>query len=374
MQSRNLLLTAVTTLFLASCGSFSTNKGPDYKSQGGKIPSLEVPPDLTSPIADDRFVIPDAKSTTYSAYSRERGSAPASTGGVLPKVEAARIERAGDQRWLVVKSTPDRVWVSTKEFWIETGFVMKRELPNVGIMETDWAENRAKIPLDFVRSAVGRVLDGIYESGLRDKFRTRIEQGSEPGTVEVYVSHRGAEEVFSNPDKNTTVWQPRAADKELEAEMLARLMLKLGVTSAPEKAVIAAGGSPTAPANVARASYDRNKGGTLKVNEPFDRAWRRVGLALDRTGFTVEDRDRSKGLFFVRYIDPEADAKSGSDKGFLDRLAFWRKDDIASRPLYRVRVSEAAGISDVEVQNADGKADNSPTAKRILGLLLDQLK
>lgn len=406
MQSRNLLVVAIAGAVLTGCSSMSSTKGPDYRSQGGKIPSLEVPPDLTSPVADDRFVIPDPKATTYSSYNRDRSGVPVTASTtVLPKVDSARVERAGDQRWLVVKAPPERVWNITKEFWAESGFVLRRELPEAGIMETDWAEDRARIQQDFIRGTIGKMVDGMYESGRRDKFRTRLEPGSEPGTVEVYVSHRGVEEIYGNPDKIGTVWQPRPVDRELEAEMLARLMLKFGYT-APEKA---AASPAAAPATAARAAYDRAKGGPLVVNEPFDRAWRRVGLALDRTGFTVEDRDRSKGLFFVRYIDPEADAKSGGggqEKSFMDKLAFWRKDDPAAKaaqpapkpepapsteksfmdklafwrkdepmkPLYRIYVSEAGGISTVEVQTSDGKMDNSNTAKRILGLLQDQLK
>jgi outer membrane protein assembly factor BamC len=239
-------------------------------------------------------------------------------------------------------------------------------------METDWAENRAKIPLDLVRRAVGRVLDGLYDSGYRDKFRTRLEPGAEAGTTDVYISHRGLEEVYTNADKSGAAWQSRAPDKELEAEMLARLMAKFAVTDAADKGTAIAG---TAAANVARAFYAPDKSGSLKVNEPFDRAWRRVGLALDRIGFTVEDRDRSKGLFFVRYIDPDTEARtSGGEKGFFDKLAFWRKDDPATKPQYRIFVAEAAGISDVVVQGADVKPDNSSTAKRILSLLLEQLK
>jgi outer membrane protein assembly factor BamC len=375
MSSRNVLIFSVVAgLFLAGC-SFTSNKSTDYRSQGGKIPSLEVPPDLTSPVADDRFVIPDAKATTFSSYNRERGNVPVTGTAVLPKVENARIERAGEQRWLVVKATPDKLWPVVREFWTENGFALKRETPETGIMETDWAENRAKIPQDIVRNTVGRFLDGLYETGYRDKFRTRLESGLEAGTTEVYISHRGVEEVYTNPDKNSTGWQSRPADKELEAEMLGKLMVKFGYGASPAVTAATATLSATStPSLVRTASYDKDKGGPLKVNEQFDRAWRRVGLALDRVGFTVEDRDRSKGLFFVRYIDPDADAKSGKERGFLDKLAFWRKDDPASRPQYRISVTEIAGASEVQVQGADGKPDNSATAKRILSLLLEQLK
>lgn len=369
LRARVFSIVLISTV-VAACGS--TSKGPDYRSQGGKIPSLEIPPDLTSPVSDERFLIPDAKGTTFSSYSRDRGSAQPTSNVVLPKVENARIERVGEQRWLVVKGAPDRLWPTIKEFWAETGFVLKRESPETGIMETDWAENRSKIPEDLVRRTVGRVLDGLYETGYRDKFRTRLEVGQEPGTTDIYISHRGAEEVHASADKIGTAWQPRASDKELEAEMLSRLMVKLGFAAAAKAAPVVAGTAATP----ARATYDREKGGPLKVNEPFDRAWRRVGLALDRVGFTVEDRDRSKGLFFVRYIDPDADAKSSTDKdkGFLDKLAFWRKDDPQSRPQYRVYVAETGGASEVVVQDSTGKVENSSTAKRILGLIHEQLR
>ncbi len=380
-QTVFMALLAASFVALPGCSWFGT-KNSDYRSQGGRIQPLEVPPDLTQPTLDDRFTIPDGKSTTYSAYNKDRGTAGASAGssvGAL-KLDNARIERAGGQRWLVVKAEPARVWPVVRDFWTEAGYVLKRETADSGIMETDWREDRTRIPQDFVRNTVGRVLDGLWSTGERDKFRTRIEAGSEPGTTDIFISHRGLEEVATGADKTVTAWQPRANNSELESEMLGRLMIKFGIPAETAKTVVAAApagaaantasGTPTPP----RATYDKVAGGNLTVNEAFDRAWRRVGLALDRSGFTVEDCDRSKGLFFVRYIDPEADGKASGKKGFLESLAFWRKDDPANRPLYRIFVAEKSGTSEVQVQGADGKVENSATAKRILSLLLEQLK
>lgn len=370
---------AITVAGVSGCSWFG-NKGNDYRAQGGRIQPLEVPPDLTQPSVDDRFTIPDGKATTYSAYTRDRSAGATASGPSVGtvKLDNARIERAGGQRWLVVKAEPAAVWSTVRDFWTEAGYTLKRESADVGIMETDWREDRTRIPQDFVRNTVGRVLDGLWSAGERDKFRTRIEAGVEPGTTEIFISHRGLEEVFSNSDKSSTSWQPRAATGDMEAEMLGRLMVKFGITAEAAKATVAAAstgsGGAVGAASTPRAAYDKNAGGSLTMTDAFDRAWRRVGLALDRSGFTVEDRDRSKGLFFVRYIDPDADAKTGTKKGFLDSLAFWRKDDPASRPLYRIFVAEKAGTSEVQVQGADGKVENSATAKRILSLLLEQLK
>jgi outer membrane protein assembly factor BamC len=377
MKFNRIALTgfSIGALALAGC-SWLTPSGPDYRTQGQntKIRSLEVPPDLTRPIGDDRFFVPDPKATTFSQYNRERSgqtaAAPATGSAVLPKFENARIVRSGEQQWLVVKGAPDRVWPQVKEFWAEAGFVLSRETPESGIMETDWAENRSKIPQDPIRNTVGRFLDGLYSTGERDKFRTRLEAGSETGTTEIYVSHRGLEEVYTSAEKTSTGWQFRPSDKSLEIDMLGRMMVKFGF--AIDKAVAITGATPQAVQ--ARAIYDTAKGGVLKVGDPFDRAWRRVGLALDRSGFTVEDRDRSKGMFFVRYIDPENDGAKANKKSWVDWLAFWRSDKPADRPQYRIKVTDGGATSDVEVQGADGKADNSATAKRILMLLFEQLR
>jgi outer membrane protein assembly factor BamC len=371
----SLLILAVGSALLAGCGSYSLERrGPDYRSSSGQAAkSLEIPPDLTSPGAEDRFVIPTNRgSTTFSSYNRERSAQPiARDAGVLPKVDKASVVRAGDQRWLVVAVPPDKLWPVVKEFWGENGFILKREQPEVGIMETDWAENRAKLPLDPVRRTIGRVFDGIYTTSERDKFRTRLEAGAAPGTTEVFISHRGVAEIFTSEYKDQTIWQPRPADRELEADFLNRLLVKLGFDERTATQTVA---SATPASAEAAASFNPAGAGSLQVKEPFDRAWRRVGLALDRVGFTVEDRDRAKGLYFVRYIDPEADNK-GPQKSFLARLAFWRKDVADDqKPQYRVYVADAGGVSTVTVQNAKGEPETSPTGKRILNLLLDQLK
>jgi outer membrane protein assembly factor BamC len=247
------------------------------------------------------------------------------------------------------------------------GFVIRREVQDAGVMETDWAENRSRLPNDIVSRTVGRVFERLYDSGFRDKFRTRLELAGD--SVEIYVSHRGIEEVYNTTDKTTTSWQPRPADRDLEAEMLARLMVRLGAAGATKAGVLAAGASEPA-----RTSFDKTKDTRLTITEPFDRSWRRVGLALDRAGFTVEDRDRSKGIYFVRYIDPEAELKSATGKGFLERLKFWKKEAPETKPQYRVVVKDAGTSCEVTVLDTDGKPETGGTGRRILGLLSDQLR
>jgi outer membrane protein assembly factor BamC len=378
LLSRSALLLLVGVL--AGCGGniLPESKKIEYKS-AGKLPPLEIPPDLTQQSRDERYVVPDVSaskgSATFSAYSSERsGQARTTTAqDLLPQVDKMRIERSGTQRWLVVAGSPDKLWPNVKEFWQELGFLVNVEVPEAGILETDWAENRAKLPQDIIRGTLGKVFDSLYSTAERDKFRTRLEKGAEAGTVEIYISHRGMYEIYTNEGKSETRWQPRPADPELEAEMLRRLMVRLGVDESRAKTMVAAG-QQQERAKLSRAT---DGVGALTLEEAFDRAWRRVGLALDRVGFTVEDRDRSQGLYFVRYVDPDIDGrKKEEDKGILSKLMFWKgsASDKPNQAQYRIHLKAAGESTSVQVLTREGGVDKSDTSKRILGLLHEQLK
>ncbi len=373
------LAAAGAVLSLSACSTVTDllegqGKKVDYKS-AGQLPPLDIPPDLTAPTRDNRYVVPEVKSaTTLSSYQADRKAQPqAGSTGILPAVETMRIERSGTQRWLVVNETPEKLWPLVKEFWQENGFLLETENPETGLMETDWAENRAKIPQDFLRNMLGKVLDQLYSTPERDKFRTRLERSPDLKSTEIYLSHRGMMEIYTTETRSETKWQPRPPDPDLEAEFLRRLMIRLGSKEDNAKQILA-----SAP-QTQRAALAKQGDGSdrLDVLEPFDRAWRRVGLALDRVGFTVEDRNRQKGLYFVRYADPEKDiAKADAEKpGLLSKLAFWKSDATkVTAEQYRVLVSQGGDKSQVSVLGKDGGVDRSQTARRILSLLHEQLK
>jgi len=376
---RNAIV-ALLAITLGACGSldkFKEGKEVDYKKSRAASP-LEIPPDLTSSTIDDSMKVPDISisgSATYSDYSRER-TGPQATAGketVLPGVAGIQVQRDGDKRWLVVKGPPPDVWPQIREFWLQNGFLIRREDPRTGILETDWAENRADIPQGPIRSVLSKAFDGLYSAATRDKFRVRLEAGTDSGTTEVYLTHRGAEEVIQGDASGdgSTIWRPRPADPELEAEMLRRMMVFMGVEDQKAKSMLALKGGRTQRAWLTRSD---DGGAALRLGEEFSRAWRRTGIALDRVGFTVEDRNRSKGIYYVRYVDPEKDNKS--KKGLLSKLAFWSDDDEegAKTAQYLINLIGDGEQTNVVVLGAEGKRDTSATAARILTLLHEQLK
>lgn len=354
-------LIAVAALLASGCTILQEDK-IDYKSaQRGS--TLDVPPDLTQLSRDSRYNVPGAAVTASGQQAAQAAVTPGAT--AVSSVGDVRIERAGNQRWLVVNRPAEQLWTPVTDFWKENGFLLELDQEKLGIMETDWAENRAKIPQDFIRSTIGRVFENLYSTGERDKFRTRLERNAAGGT-EIFISHRGMAEVYTSSQKDQTVWQPRPTDPELETEFLRRLMVKLGVSEAQAQAIAAA-----TPVQAAAKVTLLGQQPVVQLDDDFDRAWRRVGLTLDRTGFTVEDRDRTQGVYFVRYVPTTAaDARK---PGFFGRL-FSSSAPQATPAKYRVKVQSSGNSSTVSVLNEQGQPEASATAQRIVQLLADDLK
>ena len=376
LRTSALATVAMIAAALAGCSTLQElspfeSKRVEYKAaQSG--PSLEIPPDLTPPKFDDRY---KAGTATLSGVNAANRSAVLSgAGGVLPAVSGMRIERAGSERWLVVPGTAEANFPRVREFWSTMNMNLVLDDSRIGLMETDWQENRARINDDVIRRTIGKVFDNLYSSGTRDKYRTRIERGVN-STTEIYVSHRGLEEQNVGSTASPVFrWEFRKPEPEYEAEILNRMMQYLGAPREEASQIVKAALAPTAA--VARVNQaEIVKAGnvsSLSMNDSFDRSWRRVGLALDRVGFTVVDRDRTAGTYFVRYADPEVIAKN--EPGILDKLKFWNTDTKDVVEQYRITVKETGGKTAVAVLDKSGQADATAVGSRIVTLLYEQLR
>jgi outer membrane protein assembly factor BamC len=360
---RTATVLALATL-LSGCSMLQEDK-IDYKS-AAKAPSLEVPPDLTQLRKESRFAL-ESTSNTASGF-QNAGSRVVDAGTAANALGPVRIERQGNQRWLVASLPADKVWEPLREFWTGNGFVLTTDAPDIGVMETEWAENRAKLPQDFVRRTLGKVLDSLYSTGERDKFRTRVERNAQGG-VEIYITHRGMIENYTDNQKGSTIWQPRPSDPELEIEFLRRLMVKLGTTPESAKtatAVVSAADTSSQVSNLQGQPV-------IVLPDNLDRAWRRTGVALDRSGFTVEDRDRSAGVYFVRYV---AAGTTNEATGFLGRLFSSKKDVPSTLTKYQISITSSGdNQSTLRVLTASGQPEASAQdAERILKLIAAELR
>lgn len=378
-QFTKLALALSVASVLTACDTFSgiddtfAGRKVDYKKQSRDVDTLEIPPDLTTAKYDEMMVVPDINTggaATYKDYSGERQGNRVIVDKVLPQQDNIELIREGDDdvRHLVITGTKAQTWEKMREFWLNSGMLIKRENPSTGILETEWAENRADIPQDFIRSALSKVMEAFYSAGTRDKYRVRIEDGDVEGQVNLFLTHYGMEEVIESESTGRTIWKPRPRDPELEAEMLGRMMVYMGVEEQKAKALLAR--SKTIKADKATISRNAQGNSRLVVKETFPRAWRRTGVALDRINFVVEDRDRDNGLYFVQYVDPLAEEEGG----FMSGLKFWKDKPAVDKSKYQIKLFARGDDTVIIVLNSEGQPDTSKTSYRILNLLHEQLK
>ncbi|OWY38426.1 hypothetical protein CEK28_12355 [Xenophilus sp. AP218F] len=369
MKRSTTVAILVASGIIAGCStSAPLTQKLDYQSEKPKLANtLEVPPDLTAPQIQNKYSLPAGATSAGSAAGSAAAAQTAGGNVAINQLDKVKMERAGTQRWLLVEGkNAAQLWPLLKAFWQDNGFVIKSEEPDLGIMETDWAENRAKLPNDGLRKLLETVgLGSVYSTGERDKFRIRLE--NTPQGTEVYFSHRGMEEVYADNSKTNTIWQPRATDPNLEAELLGRFMIRLGISEeGAQQQVKQTLAKPAKP-------QDPIVDGKLLLSDNFDRAWRRVGLALDRVGLIVTDRDRSQGLYFVKPAKNEVDNKESSSF-----WSFWKSDDGKAKPTereYRIKVNqESNGATSLLVQDKQGNPLSDAFTKAALLKLQTELQ
>lgn len=370
------ILAMIALLAVSACTTtFDSNK-VDYKSKGVVALPLEVPPDLTQITKNVQAAVPIGGAANASSFNRAIGQQAAGSAALGSAVATntigdVRVQREGTQRWLVVGRAPDKLWEDVKAFWADSGFTLVIDQANLGIMETEWNENRAKIPQDGIRRLLSKVFDNAYSTNQRDKYRTRMERTAS-GDTEIYISHRGMVEDFTSAsDRTQFLWKPSPVDPEMEVEFLKRLMVRLGGSQGAADAALGStpANSPSAPASSRALIVQEGEQVSMLVSDSLDQAWRRVGLSLDRTNFTVEDRDRSKGIYFVRYVEPDADKNA---PGFFARMFGAKAKEGLQR--YQVVLTAQSEKTRVQVATVSGQVLGSADARAILKVLSDDLK
>jgi outer membrane protein assembly factor BamC len=396
--------TATLCLMLGGCtvvGDWFSHGDTDYKGASKRTQPLEVPPDLTQLQKDSRY-LPQGGVVTASDLSKGGPGGPApAVAPANPEVALAaagnlHIERAGDLRWLSTQEAPEIVLPKVRDYWQSKGFKLSVDEPKTGILETDWKQSRTKMPSDsLITNFLNNLVDNLTDTGLRDRYRTRLERRADGGT-EIYITHFGATQAYTGRNDSVhdgdLTWVPRKSDPGLEAEHLSSLMLALAGVPNTNLAAAAAEGTasdagkavPSATvgtaAGVAGATGSARArivtgqaGATMQMDDTFDRSWRRIGLALDHGGFTVEDRDRAQGLYYVRYVDAKEAARD--EPGFFSKFTSWfGKSGPSPVGKYRISIKAPADVATITVLNDQGQPDNGANAQRIVALLVDELK
>lgn len=386
---RLLSLLPLAAAVMSGCsvlGSAQSDSPVQYEAASTRQ-NLEVPPDLTPIPNDDRYQMPGREGGSVSASDMQNAqdattTTPDAQSGVLPTSSVVKVMADGDLRWLRVQASPEQLWNIVSDFWSSVGLTLRKQEPKYGFMETNWAENRAKLPQDVIRRTLGKVLDFAYSTGEQDQYRTRLERNAD-GTTDIFITQRSMIEVVTGSQGgDSSVWERGPSDPMLEAYMLQRLAQTINSVLAPNASDadrqkvdehIAAQLKPQT--SDARATLVKNPQGVAEgivLREPYDRAWRTVGVLLDRMSFEVVDRDRTAGWYEIRYLDPEYEQKA-KDKGSVISNIF-SKDSAVEPPHYRIYLQADVDSVDIKVLGPDGQPDTTGVAPKIVALLAEQLR
>jgi outer membrane protein assembly factor BamC len=356
----------IVALLVAGCSSSGSKSGINYKDSEVLAP-LEVPPELTLPDNRDTMHIPGAATGSEAASDQDTtGEGTA----VLVSRQNARIRRDGTLRWLEVDMPAEQLWPKLRKFWEQIGLELKLDDPEIGIMETQWAENRADITEGFLRGWISKLSPGRYSVPTRDKYRIRLEP-LEENTTELFLTHYGAEQTTEgNTDLQQAVWIKRPSDPELSNEVLNRLLVFLGIPREEAEKLVAADAEPSPPT---RAIIEKDSDGWpyLVLHENYARAWRYTGIVLDRLGVVVEDQNRSEGLYYVDYNNLGKDGSDG-DKSWFRKL-FSSDDENGTEKKLTIVLKRRGEVTHIALEGKGSEALTSSRAEEILKYLRDGL-
>jgi len=280
------------------------------------VTSLEVPPDLTQPSYENSFrlseLVTDVESNTINLTNKEIEKKEEK---VFVTPADIKVKKSGNRRWLIVNKKPQVVWDLSRQFLKENGFVIKKSNKKTGIMETDFLENKPKIPsksLGVIRSFLEEIDNVSYTLPIVDSYKVRIEPLDSGNKSEVHLSIFSMAEVISGTGKDeTTFWQASEKNYALETEMLYSLMLYLGGDSANARERIV----NAQEEGKITVSLDDGLNGYAKLQFRLNMidAWDNISWALSDLNVILEDKDIKEKTFYIRVART-------SDKGIMSKI------------------------------------------------------
>jgi len=355
---------AALLVALSACSLLEDETQGGYQS-AQRVRALEVPPDLASPDQSAQFVIPGDSGGKLARNM------------LLPALDSVRMVRDGDIAWLRVDAAPETLWPLLRRFLAQEGLPLERDEPLTGLLATQWVERRPELPQDGLRRLLYGITSGLFSSPLRDSYVLRLErvQNASPQSTRIFVRHRGMEHVRDDEEnlprreQVDTVWVPRPRDVDLEARLMQRLLVFLGLDEQRASGLL----SEAEMRRIIDIAYvDQNANGEafLFVGQSELQAWGRLEEALESIGFSVTERTEESLRMEMARLGSFVAEDEPQEKGFFARLFEGDED----RRDYHALVRAQSGGSRIVLRMADGSALPRDEELAILNALQPQFR
>jgi len=271
------------------------------------VTSLEIPPDLTTPSYQNSFRLSEYANVDENTVNLTNKNINENEGEVLPEITDIKVIKSGTRKWLLVEKDSETVWNLSKDFLKQSGFAIKKSNKKIGIMETDYLENKPVIPgqsLGLIRSFFANTIDNVsYTLPSVDSYRLRVEPVDKKNT-QVYLTLSSMREVVQGSGKTeSTIWESKERDVGLETEMLYKLMVYLGSDSAKAKErILSAKENRKVKVTVLEGINGYSK---MVFNLNFIETWDNLAWAIDQLNLELEDRDIKEKSFYLRAANPK---------------------------------------------------------------------
>ncbi len=317
------------------------DRSNDYRKATVEAP-LELPEGMDSESIDDSYAIPRISDRTTLDDEFEVPTPEPLSDDVSR--DSVRINTLGDDRWILVDGAPGEVWPRLRGFLSLNQLAVQRADAVSGIIETAW-------------------LQPSGEDALRERYRLRIDQGVQRGTSEVYVLQAD----IRSGDEN---WPEQSNNGEREKIMTQELAQYLADSSAAAAVSMLAQQAIDSSGKIT-LEEDANENVYINLTLPFSRAWASVGKALQKSGYKIDDLNRSEQVYYVNFSEVTEEEE---DDGMFSWMYDWASsdddDDNAIGVPYLIRLKDnEGGTIAITIERPDNAAMSKSDTERLLKLI-----
>ena len=265
---------------LGEYGLFTNNT--EHYRKSPEFSEIIIPPSVgAAKNLDPIYPIPSIRGN-LQPISEFNVPRPAPLTALPSQGDTVRIQRLGNENWALVAVAPGQLWPQVRAFLTSSNIGVVSSNAYAGLIDTGYVT--------------------LTDRNLPARFRFRVDTGVQRNTSELHVlqqDHTAVDEP----------WPEVSDNPELEQAMLRNVaqFIVNSVEAASVSMIV-----DQSMGSVDRINIENIENSTrIRLGLPFNRAWASLNKALPESGFVIDDKNRSEGIFYVTFVDQQAEEDSG---------------------------------------------------------------